>query len=106
MIGDQHFQSASKYVKFYTYIQNPPKPRKQANQAGVANPVTPKLTAAQLDYNNKHQRVRSRVESPYGNLKLLFKSLAVKWRDTTKQLEYLVIYSIAINNMKRQLNIV
>lgn len=58
--------------------------------------------AAKQSYNTEHSDMRARVESPYGTLKIKWKSLADPFREDSIQHNYLVhIAAAAFNWIKR-----
>jgi hypothetical protein len=105
IIGDSHFSTAGNSlngVKFYTNIVSTPNKRKRDEDITLEER---ELRSIQQDWNRSHQRLRARVETPFGLITRMFKSLTIKWRDTKQQMMCLVFYAFAIHNRKRQLNL-
>jgi len=94
IIGDCHFNNKTKVrgVKFICPTPNTVKPK------GATAAETQFLTKKQKQRNKKVRAVRSRIEAPFGNLKLKFKSLALKFGEDIEQLEYRVFFAAGVHN--------
>lgn len=94
IIGDQHYSSGNKTiqrVKFQTPIRKPGAGRKKKD----SDEQTPKkeLTPTQKKYNAQQRHLRSRVESPFGWIKGIWKCLSTPWQENDDQLEAVVYFA-------------
>jgi len=98
ILADNHFSEAQKYlsnVKFYSRIADYSSKR---NRDG--SPIST-LTRDQQKFNEQLSQVRGKVETPFGFLKNKFSSLNL-FREEKQQLDCLVRFGLAINNMLKK----
>jgi hypothetical protein len=97
IIADNHFTSANRYcenVKFLTNYKESDNPSNMDTQEGYK-----KLTNKQCSWNEAHRKARARVESPFGRIKTMFKSLGTLYRKNEESQKQLVNIACAILNL-------
>jgi hypothetical protein len=115
VIADTHYETANRTLKeinchkllaFYHPIAKPrgrkkKKRKREDNESFAEDPSygVKVLTAKQKQWNNNVAHVRSRVESPFGLIKLKWKALKL-FREEEAQHTYLVFIAVATRNFE------
>ncbi len=97
ILADNHFAQANNYCKKAMFLVNhkePAQPKDKEMLKGLQ-----KLTKKELSYNEAHRKARARVESPFGQIKTMFKSLKTAYRKNEEEQEKLVYIAFAIHNV-------
>jgi hypothetical protein len=100
VIADNHVSKGKKLfkkVKFYTNFAE----KKSEEREGYNEDFsTSEEVKVKKKFNADHQKVRARVETPYGYLKKKFDSFVEPWESSEQQLDYLVKTALAFRTHK------
>jgi len=94
MLADNHFGQGNKYCKKVEFIVNSAEPAKPKKKDGLQ-----KLTKQELSFSEAHRQARARVESPFGQITTMFKSLKNKFRRNEDEQQKLVYIAFGIHNV-------
>jgi hypothetical protein len=97
VIADNHFKGGNEScenVVFHTNIEEPHESKNKDTMEGFR-----KLTKKQLSWNEAHRKARARVESPFGRVKSMFKSLGTLYRKRKEAQKHMVKIGFAIHNI-------
>jgi hypothetical protein len=109
IIADTHYELGNKLMKrfehekqvvFYTSIAKLHRRKKKVIQE-LPNDLSFQLTGLskeQETWNNRHRHIRSRVESPFGLLKLKWKGLEKPFFENEEQQTFLLFIAVATHN--------
>jgi hypothetical protein len=100
IIADQHFDVGKKYlpsIKFFTPIKEPTTGKRKKRAESIS-----KLTKEQVKWNKHLHALRARIESPFGIIKNLWKSLSKPWEEDDSALDALVWIAVGVYNKKTQ----
>lgn len=98
ILGDGHYYEATRTfheAHFHAPRPEPRQPRGQARQRGQGLAV---LTKAQKDNNQEIKRLRSDVESPFGDLHSKLNILDTAFAEGAEQLGYVVVFAVGLHN--------
>lgn len=93
IVGDAHFRSAREHLQSIT-IHAPVSAVGRPKKGEKKTPRT--LPAKILRYNAQIRRLRSRIESPFGVVKQMFKALDTPWLEEEAQQESLVYFAVGL----------
>jgi hypothetical protein len=99
IIGDCGYEQVAKEfskIKMVT-TKSKPKGRPKKDGSGVR-----KLTKMQEKRNSKLKKLRSRVESPFGEIKQRWNSLSTCFKEDDKQHGHVVNIALAIRNLEKK----
>lgn len=96
VVGDGHFEKGPTFIPSVEWLVPTAKPRGRKKK-GESEPIE-LLSRKQQQMNKEIRDIRSRLESPFGNISNMFTILEEAWREEEKQLEDLVFFAAGYHN--------
>ena len=99
-VGKRMFNGEHK-PKIFTNFAIQKKDTEHGNEPAADKDVTPTINKHQRAFNKIHQKLRARVEMPYGLMKTKFQCLAHPWQEDDEQLDYQVRFAAGLLNFMK-----
>ena len=100
VVADNHYEYGRYSIqdpKFYVAKSNPRGRKRKRQDSGQNLQV---LTKEQQQMNAAIKKARSRVEAPFGTIKLMWKNLNKPFGEDPEQLDCLVFIAFAVHNLQ------